>query len=215
MLISWHGHAEFYLESAEGFALLTDPYDAHVGYPMGEYPADAVTVSHGHGDHNFTEKVTGVPRKIDAPGEFLIAPDVKVTAIPCFHDEAQGALRGANLIMKIEMDGLTVAHLGDLGHMLTEEQLSALGQVDVLLIPVGGHYTIDGAAACRVVHAVQPHVVIPMHFKQPGIHDGWPITDEKPFLQGMGAAQTECLPLLRITKEDLSQQPPVALLSCQ
>ena len=215
MLISWHGHSEFYIESADGFTLITDPFDAHVGYPMREYEADAVTVSHGHGDHNHVDKVKGASAIIDAAGEWRPAPDVKVTAIPSFHDEVQGKKRGPNLIMKIEMEGLTLAHLGDLGEELKEEQLGALGKIDILMIPVGGFYTIDGEKARKIVYALKPRVVIPMHFKQPGINEDWPISDGKDFLHLMGAEQLQPMPLLRVTKGDLSQQPPLALMQWQ
>ena len=128
MLITYHGHSEFSLEGANGFTLLTDPYDAHVGYPMGEYRCDAVTVTHGHGDHSFTQKALGAPAIIDSAGVWRPAPEVKVTAIPSVHDDADGAKRGKNLLMKIEMEGLTLAHMGDQGAPLTGEQLSALLQ---------------------------------------------------------------------------------------
>ena len=159
MLITYHGHSEFYLEAANGFALLTDPYDAHVGYPMGEYRADAVTVTHGHGDHNYTAKATGAPAIIDQAGEWYPAPEVKVTAIPSVHDDAGGAKRGPNLIMKIEMEGLTLVHLGDQGAPLTAEQIKAIGNADILMLPIGGFYTIDSQTAYGIVQAVKPRIV--------------------------------------------------------
>ena len=166
MLITYHGHSEFYLEGANGFALLTDPYDGHVGYPMGEYRCDAVTVTHGHGDHNFTQKALGAPAIIDSAGEWHPAPDVKITAIPSVHDDAGGAKRGKNLIMKIEMEGLTLAHMGDQGAPLTGEQLSALGEIDILMIPIGGFYTIDAAQALEIVEQLHPRITVPMHFRR-------------------------------------------------
>ncbi|MBQ6120764.1 MAG: MBL fold metallo-hydrolase, partial [Clostridia bacterium] len=156
MLITYHGHSEFYLEAANGFALLTDPYDSHVGYPMGTYRADAVTVTHGHGDHNYIAKATGTPTIIDSAGEWYPAPEVKVTAIPSVHDDAGGAKRGKNLIMKIEMEGLTLVHLGDQGAPLTAEQLKALGKVDILMIPIGGFYTIDFRIVVYHRHELPP-----------------------------------------------------------
>lgn len=211
MLISYHGHSEFYLEGADGFALLTDPYDGHVGYPMKTWRADAVTVSHSHADHNYTAKAAGAPALIDSQGIWLPAPDVRVTAVPSFHDDAQGTKRGMNLLMKIEMEGLSIVHLGDLGTPLTPEQVQSLGKVDILLIPVGGYYTIDAQTARGVVSALRPAVVIPMHYRT-AVNAGWPIADEKEFLRLMGAEDVEKLPLLRVTKGDLSQQPPVAVL---
>ena len=211
MLITYHGHSEFYLEGADGFALLTDPYDGHVGYPMGTYRADAVTVTHGHGDHAFVAKATGTPAIIDSAGIWHPASEVRVVALPSVHDDAGGKKRGPNLIMKIEMEGLTLAHLGDQGAPLTQEQLSALGTVDVLMIPVGGFFTIDAKTAVETVRALRPRVVIPMHYKTAANAD-WPIADEREFLALKGQPGLEPLPLLRITRGDLSEQPALALM---
>ena len=211
MLITYHGHSEFYLEGAGGFALLTDPYDASVGYPMGTYRADAVTVTHGHYDHSYTAKATGSPAVIDQAGEWYPAPDVKITAIPSVHDMESGAKRGPNLIMRIEMEGLTVAHLGDQGAPLTQEQIKALGKVDILMIPVGGFFTIDSKTAYDTVREIKPRTVIPMHYKT-AVNAGWPISDEKEFLRLMNAEGLSPMPLLRVTKQDLSEQPPLALM---
>ena len=212
MLITYHGHSEFYLEGADGFRLLTDPYDAHVGYPMGEYPCDAVTVSHGHGDHNYTKKALGAPAIIDSEGVWYPAPEKKITAVPSVHDDVGGAKRGKNLIMKIEMEGLSLVHLGDQGAPLTEAQIAALGRVDLLMVPVGGFYTVDAKTAFGIVQALRPRVVIPMHYKT-AVNADWPISDEKEFLALMGEANAERMPLLRLTREDLSEQPRLAVLS--
>lgn len=212
MLISYHGHSEFLLESADGFSILTDPYDASVGYPMKEYNVDAVTVSHGHGDHNAVEKAKGDIAIVAEAGKFLLSPDITVTAVPGFHDDARGAKRGKNLLMKIEMDGLTLAHLGDAGTELTPEQSGALGKVDILMLPVGGFFTIDAEAACRAVAQLRPRIVIPMHYKT-AVNAAWPIADEKEFLRRMNAEGVESIPLLRVTKQDLSEQPRLALMA--
>ena len=211
MLISYHGHSEFMLEGKYGFSLLTDPFDAHVGYPMEEVRADIVTCSHGHGDHAFTEKVTGNPVIIQEAGVWQAGPDVKITAIPSFHDEVQGAKRGNNLIMKIETEGLSIAHLGDLGTPLSPEQKEALGEIDLLFLPVGGFYTIDAGTAYEIVQNLKPRIVIPMHYKTK-VNADWPIAEAKDFLQLMGCEKLAPLPLLRVTKGDLSQQPSVVLL---
>lgn len=211
MLITYHGHSEFYLEGADGFCLLTDPYDGHVGYPMREYRCDAVTVSHGHGDHNYVQKALGAPAIIDSEGEWYPAPEKKITAIPSVHDDANGAKRGKNLIMKIQMEGLTIVHLGDQGAPLTESQLAALGKVDILMVPIGGFFTIDAKTAADTVRAVGPSVTIPMHYKTDRNAD-WPISDEEEFLALMKQPGTAKMPLLRVTREDLSEQPALALM---
>lgn len=211
MIITYHGHAEFAMELSDGTVLITDPYDAHVGYAMKEHPADAVTVSHGHGDHAYTDKIKGEYVLVHEPGLWHLTHDASVEAIPSVHDEVGGAKRGKNLIMKIMAEGLTLVHLGDQGDDLTEEQVSKIGRPDVLMIPVGGFYTVDAAMARHIVDRLQPRVVIPMHYKTE-VNQDWPIADEKPFLQLMGKENLLPLPLLRITKGDLSQQPAVVLL---
>lgn len=211
MLITYHGHSEFYLEGADGFSILTDPYDAHVGYPMKNYRADGVTISHGHGDHNNFAKALGTPALVDSEGLWRLSPETSVTAIASFHDEVQGTKRGKNLLMKIEMEGLTLAHLGDLGTPLTQAQLQALGPIDILFVPVGGFYTIDAQTARGVVAAVKPRIVIPMHYKT-SVNADWPISDGQDFLRLMGAEGLAPMPLLRVTKGDLSEQPPVVVL---
>lgn len=211
MLITYHGHSEFLLESAAGFALLTDPFNAQVGYPMKKYRVDAVTISHSHGDHSDKTKLEGDFAAVETAGTHRLSPDVTVTAIPSFHDDAQGAKRGGNLLMKIEMDGLSILHLGDLGTALSDEQVKAIGRVDLLMVPVGGFFTLDGEEAARVVRQLRPRVVLPMHFKTEANPD-FPVSDEKDFLRAMQCEQAERVPLLRVTKEDLAQQPALVVM---
>lgn len=211
MLILHHGHSEFYLETENGFRILTDPFDAHVGYPMKEVACDAVTISHGHGDHNYVQKATGTFAIADKAGFTRLSSDIVVQGVPSFHDECAGSKRGSNLIFIIEADGLRIAHLGDLGAW--DEQLAEkIGYVDILLIPVGGFYTIDAASAAALYRRLRPRIVIPMHYKTK-VNADWPIADVKDFLQEIGAAAAPQMPLLRVTKEDLSEQAPVIVLS--
>ena len=210
MLITYHGHSEFYLEGADGFRLLTDPYDAHVGYPMGEYPCDAVTVSHGHGDHSYLPKAQGYQVVADHAGKITLATGVTVTAVPCFHDDVQGAKRGPNLISIIEADGLRVAHFGDLGAW--DEDLAAqLEGLDIALIPVGGFYTIDADSAARLVARIRPRILIPMHYSTQ-YNASWPIAPLDKCLAALNAADAPRMPLLRVTKQDLSEHPAVIVL---
>ena len=213
MLIRYLGHSEFYLTDSHGAAVVTDPYDEAVGYEVQHVSCDVVTVSHGHGDHAYVQALKGQPIVLDKEGQYSPLPDVRVTQIPCWHDECQGEKRGRNLISVIEMDGVRVCHLGDLGHFPDESLIKAIGRVDVLLIPVGGFFTIDADCAVRIVQALNPRVTVPMHYRT-GANASWPIADLDPFLNKMAAAPEERrpLPLLRVTEEDLSEQPRLAVM---
>ncbi len=214
MLITYMGHSQFLIEDRYGTRILTDPYDADTGYPMAQVRADAVTVSHSHGDHSFVSKVTSSPVVIDREGTWSPAPDVTVKAVPCWHDDVRGKQRGANLMMNICADGVRVLHLGDLGHLPSPETVEAAGPCDLLLIPVGGFFTIDAARAAEVCGLFSPRVIIPMHYRT-AFNASWPISDEGPFLDRMNASAPERTPLslLRVTPEDLSQQPRICLMT--
>ncbi|MDO8736581.1 MAG: MBL fold metallo-hydrolase [Thermoleophilia bacterium] len=173
MKIKWLGHSCFLLTSASGATLLTDPYDtsaypgALLHRPLDDPPGiapDVVTVSHGHADHGNVEALSGTPEIVKTPRERLAA-GFSIRGVESFHDTEHGALRGENLIFLIRCEGMTVCHLGDLGHELEPAQLEAVGEVDVLLIPVGGVYTVDAAAATRVWRQLSPRVAIPMHYR--------------------------------------------------
>lgn len=159
MKLTWYGHACFLVETAEG-SLVFDPYEpgSVPGLSLPPLKADAVVCSHGHRDHCHSAGVTLSGRK----------PGFRLRSIPCFHDDRGGALRGENRITVLEAEGKRLAHLGDLGHALTAEQLAALGEVDVLLIPVGGYYTIGADTAAELVGAIRPKLCIPMHYSGPG-----------------------------------------------
>ncbi len=166
MKIKWLGHSTFVLISGKGTKLLTDPYDAVFGLEYGKIDesADIVTVSHDHGDHSNVAAVKGHPKVIrdTAPGE---VKGIRVRGIETCHDDAGGSQRGANIVFCFEIDGLNVCHLGDLGHTLTAEQATAIGKVDILMIPVGGNFTIDAGTADSVIEVLKPAVVLPMHYK--------------------------------------------------
>ncbi len=156
MKLTWYGHACFKIETAEG-SIVTDPYapGSVPGLRLPALTADKVVCSHRHSDHNFAEGVTLSGRE----------PELKISLIPCYHDGERGRLRGENLISVIEAEGLRLAHLGDLGHILAPSQLAALGRVDVLLVPVGGFYTIDAEQAQALCAALEPRIVVPMHYR--------------------------------------------------
>lgn len=154
MRIIWNGHACFTLASGD-YRLVLDPYTLEV-YPPLSVEADEALCSHGHRDHDHVESVTF--RKGG------VSP-FRVQKMSVFHDGEQGALRGKNTVHIIDGEGLRVVHCGDLGHLLSREQLDTLGRVDLLLIPVGGYYTIDAAEAKAVVDAVAPRIAVPMHYR--------------------------------------------------
>jgi len=169
--LTWWGQAMFVLRAPDGTGVLLDPY-GDIGYRLpdaAELDVDAVTVSHEHFDHNNVALGSGatVLRGLTADGYAEIdeqVGEVVFRTVASFHDEEEGAARGRNAIFILEVAGLRIVHLGDLGHRLSDEQIAAIGEVDVLLVPVGGFFTIDAAAATDVVGQTAPRVVIPMHY---------------------------------------------------
>ncbi len=163
MKIRYFGHSCFQIVGENGTCIITDPY-TKVGYelPAGLW-ADVVTVSHGHFDHNYVQAVRN--GTVIAKSSEYRFNHTKITGIDCWHDEKEGALRGANIIFKIKMDGITLCHLGDLGEPCSVELLQKIGDVDVLLLPVGGTYTIDAAGAKAYADGIAPKKIIPMHYK--------------------------------------------------
>ncbi len=189
--IDWYGHAAFLITSPKGVRVLTDPYPGNLGYGNRRFSADIVTVSHEHFDHNSVAGVEGDPvalRGLDGSGGWASASqtvdDVTVTAIGgSYHDADQGSKRGKNSFFLIEAGGLRLLHLGDLGEVPSKDLVDKAGRVDVLFIPVGGFFTIDGPTAVRVAALFGAKVIIPMHYKTRAIAD-WQISDEKPFIEG-------------------------------
>ncbi|MBQ3551997.1 MAG: MBL fold metallo-hydrolase [Clostridia bacterium] len=164
MEIKWYGHSCFLLTNNEGVRLLMDPCDRGVGYDLHDIEADIMTISHSHHDHNYYEAVRGNPIRIIAPGE-TIQKGVRIIGVPTWHDENEGRQRGNNIMFIVEMDDIRVLHCGDLGHVLPDETVKAIGDIDVLLVPVGGKYTVDYKGARAVANQLRPSVVIPMHYK--------------------------------------------------
>lgn len=168
MDVSFLGHASFRIRG-KSVSVVTDPFSSDmVGFKFPKVTADIVTVSHDHQDHNQVALVAGNPKVISGPGEYEIG-GVSIFGIPTYHDAKKGEERGRNTVYVLVLDGVRVCHLGDLGHKLTEEQVGEMGTVDILLIPVGGVYTIDSSQASEVVSQLEPRVVIPMHYNIPGL----------------------------------------------
>ena len=213
MRIIYHGHSEFSLITGTGAIVLTDPCDPAVGYGNGAAVCQAVTVSHGHHDHNWTQKCPADAVVVDQPGTCSPLPDVKVTMYETFHDGDGGAKRGKNLMALVEMDGLRILHCGDLGHVPDADLIAGIGSVDVLLVPVGGFYTIDAAQAAETAQLLNARVVNPMHYKTE-VNADWPIAGVDAFLTEMNASMDEkaVMPTVRIAKGDLSEQKRICVL---
>lgn len=169
MDIEFLGHSSFLIKGKNA-SIITDPYDSTmVGLKFPKVMADIVTVSHDHGDHNHVEAVSDVRKIIAGPGEYEVG-GVSFIGIQSYHDDKKGKERGKNVIFVIEVDGFRIVHLGDLGHKLSDKKIDAIGEVDILMIPIGGIYTIDAKTAAGVVKALGPRAIIPMHYKMAGLN---------------------------------------------
>jgi L-ascorbate metabolism protein UlaG (beta-lactamase superfamily) len=208
MEISWLGHSCFQLRGKK-VTLITDPFSPQLGHSLGKISAPIVTISHNHPGHNFVNGVAGDPRIVRGPGEYEIS-DVLITGVASYHDNKHGQELGRNTIYVIHMDDLIVCHLGDLGHILQEEQLEEVADADVLLIPIGGQHTINAAQAAEVISQVEPHIVIPMHYS-PSIGDVPNPLDK--FCREMGIEAITPQPNLSITRSALPAETQVIILS--
>ncbi len=207
MEIIWFGHACFRIRAREA-TIITDPYDRRVGLSLPRQTADIVTVSHYHPGHGNVDAVPGA-RVVDGPGEYEIQ-GVFITGIRTFHDNEGGKRLGRNTVFVIEAEELTLCHLGDLGHVLTPDQVEALPKVDILLIPVGNHSTIGPAEAAEVISLLEPSIIIPMHYRIPGLKTTLEPVDR--FLHEVGQEAVQPRPRLNVTRRDLTEEPQVVLL---
>lgn len=202
MIITWQGHSCFKLQDKigpEGVIVVTDPFDKEVGLKVPNFEADIVTVSHQHHDHNNVSALRGAPFIIDCAGEYDFK-GVLIEGIDSYHDEKEGAERGGNIIYRIEIDDISVTHLGDLGHILNDAQLEKLAGTDILLIPVGGKYTLDAKKAVEVISQIEPRIVIPMHYKTPDVK--FDLDGIEKFIKEIGLTPTY-EEKLKISKKDL------------
>jgi L-ascorbate metabolism protein UlaG (beta-lactamase superfamily) len=207
--INWFGHACFRIRE-KGVTAVTDPHPEGLGYARPRIRADMVTVSHAHEGHCCVKGFRGSPRVLSSPGEYEIG-GVFVTGVPTFHDDEGGEELGQNVAFLFDFDGLTVCHLGDLGHVLTQEQVEALDGVNVLLVPVGGISTITPAKAAEVVSILEPNIVIPMHYKTAATSRK--LGSVSRFLKAMGLGELEPQESLRITSSSLPEETRVVLLN--
>jgi len=208
MNINWYGQSCFQISSSQGkdnhLSIVIDPFDESTGLKPPKLQADILLVTHDHSDHNNVKSVSGSGFVIKGPGEY----DVKkafVQGISGYHDNAQGTQRGSITIYTIETEGIRLCHLSDLGQKeLTSDQLDKIGDIDILMIPIGGTYTIDAAEAVKIMAQIEPRIIIPMHYKIPKLKIKLDGTDQ--FLKNLGIKKPESLPKLSIKKKDISEQ---------
>ena len=214
MDIEWLGHSSFLISADSGDKLLIDPYDIEayadsLFYAPVSEAASVVITSHGHADHGNIEAVGGTPLIVSTPDP-REAEAFGIRGVATFHDTEAGALRGDNMVSLITVDGLSICHLGDLGHELSPEQVAEIGPVDVLLIPVGGNFTIDAATATRVWQQLHPPITIPMHFRNDKCL--FDIDTVEPFLAGKPDVDRPGASSLDVSKEKLPVSPKIIVL---
>ncbi|MFO8102263.1 MAG: MBL fold metallo-hydrolase [Dehalococcoidia bacterium] len=210
MKIQWLGHASFLITGDEGTRIITDPYGAYDGLnyePIGE-SADVVLISHQHGDH-CGGKVGGNPEVVDKPQKVTVK-GIEFKGIASHHDQSGGTERGDNIIFCFTLDGIKICHLGDLGHLLSDEQVEEIGKVDIIMIPVGGFFTINASEATRVCEQINPRVIIPMHVSNDKC--AFPIARVDDFLQSKSNVERAGSSEKQFTKDDLPQEPKVVVL---
>lgn len=209
MVITWYGHSCFKIQSGET-VIFCDPFNKEVGLVPPRGQAHIVTISHHHYDHDNSESLSGNPLIIDGAGEYEVK-GINIKGIFSFHDNQEGKERGTSIIYVIELEGIKTCHLGDLGQKkLSGEQLERIGDVDILMIPVGGNFTIDGEEAVDIINQIEPKIVIPMHYRISGLN--LKIDSADVFLKEMGASKKEALDKLTLKKKDLPHETEVVIM---
>ncbi len=221
LTLRWFGHAFFVVTSSDGVRVAMDPF-GDIGYSVPEVAANVVTVSHEHGDHNVAERLAGPTAILRGlkPGGADWNPisydlrDVRITALPAYHDNAEGRKLGLNTIFIVETGGLRLAHLSDVGHTLSEATLEAMGRIDILLVPVGGRFSIDGRQAREIMARLRPRITVPIHYKTT-VTAAWPIEDESTFLGGLNNVRRLDATTISVTPETLPDRPEVWVMQYQ
>jgi L-ascorbate metabolism protein UlaG (beta-lactamase superfamily) len=207
--ITWLGHSCFRIKGKEA-VVITDPCHPNSGYQLGKLRADIVTISHSHPGHSYIESVENEFREIRGPGEYELK-GVFITGIATFHDQNQGNERGKNTIYLVEIDGVTLCHLGDIGHVPSSEIKQELSDIGVLFLPVGGVSTIDSSMAGDLVRDLAPRVVIPMHYKTPALTRELEPLDK--FLKKMGMKEIASQPKFSVNRSTLPLSTQVVILN--
>ncbi len=214
MKVKWYGHAAFLITSEKGIKIIIDPYESgayggQLSYGKIKDEADIVLTSHDHADHNDTKSLPGSPQVIKGSGTKNIK-GISIIGISTFHDTSKGSERGENTIFVLTVDDMKICHLGDLGHILNEKEIKEIGSIDILMIPVGGFYTIDAKEATRVAEQIKPKVLIPMHFKTSKC--GFPIAPVVDFLKDKTNYKKAGTSEVSFTKTDLPQKMEIVVL---
>ena len=208
MDITWYGHSCFQIKGKKA-TVITDPFSPELGYTLEKQTASIVTVSHQHPGHSYTEAINS-GYTVKAPGEYEVN-GVLIVGIAAYHDAQKGEKRGKNNVYLMDIDEVSVCHLGDLGHSFTPSQIEQIDNVDILMLPVGGVSTIDAAIAAEVVRQIEPQIVIPMHYKTDAISRELAPVDR--FLKEMGLKEVEPQAKLTVTKANLPLTTQVVVLS--
>lgn len=209
MKIKWLGHSCFLLTSGSNVKILTDPFDDTIGYDLPVEEADIVTTSHKHYDHNNIEVARGDFTHLDSPGKHEVK-GITITGVSTWHDDAKGSKRGENIVYIFEIDGLRVCHCGDLGHVFSPQQVAEAGHVDILLVPVGGIYTVDAFEALKIVKQLKPAVTIPMHFKTEALSFSIDTVDN--FLTAAKTGERAGRQEMEFSKENITNMPEILVL---
>ena len=215
MDITWYGLSCFRIREG-GITVICDPYDKSIGLTLPKVRADIVTVSHLRPGHSAADRVSGDPKTLSGPGEYEVK-NVFVTGLATFHRKQKGELPERNVAYFFEFGDLTVGHLGDIGEVPTQSEIEELniGEVDVLLVPVGGGQTLDPTRAVEIIGMFEPRLVIPMHYRHPGLLDDFALGLEpvEKFLKELGAATPEPVEMLKVSKSSLPEETQVVLLT--
>jgi L-ascorbate metabolism protein UlaG (beta-lactamase superfamily) len=211
MKIKYLAHASFLITSKDKIKIITDPYAVGQGinYHAIHESADIVSISHGHGDHNNAKSIEGHPAIIQTAGEQTIK-GIDIKGLAVYHDETGGSQRGANIVFCFKIDGVHICHAGDLGHLLDSRQVSSIGLTDILLIPVGGFYTLGLPEVSEVIGALAPKIVIPMHYKTPDT--AYPIKPVEEFLQGKKQVRRVNSSEIELSSRDFKKETEIIVL---
>lgn len=205
------GQSCFLLTSDSGVRIIMDPYksESHLNYLPVKESADIVTISHGHFDHNFVDLIQGKYVTVKESGEKSIK-DIGIKGVTAWHDDSKGKKSGSNIIFCLNVEGIRLCHLGDLGHSLTAEQKQEVGGIDVLLIPIGGIFTIDAPTASAVCDDLKPKIAIPMHYKTDRCT--WLQNDADDFIRGKKNFKKVSSSEMDIKKDSLPAEMQIVIL---